>query len=125
MDIFIIRDILDQICNYLNPKEVLDLHLAFDLNMSIKWVEILMDRNRGVSKCYICYKDLNENMKDYCPCCKTVYCKKCFDEYRRYCSKLHVHTHSKRICYATLCFNCFDKDSCKSCFLNYIGVNKF
>ena len=111
MDIFVIRDILDQICNYLNPNEVFNLHKSFDLLMDIKYVENLMNKNRGISKCYACYLNLKDKMN--CPCCKSNYCKSCFEIYKKYCK-----------CYAILCIYCFDRDMCKSCFLNYIRFGK-
>ena len=106
MDIFIIRDILNLVCNYLNTSEIYVIHKAFQLSMDIKWLEILINNHKGYSNCYICYTYLGNKRGFQCHCCSLKYCTTCIDKYKRYCEYCK---------YATLCIGCMDRNNCIDC----------
>lgn len=108
----LIRELVDNICNYLDLDTILNFHLATKYPMSYKW-NYLLNNKRSI--CGICGSNKQVN---YCYCCKLLRCSDC--TYNCDCTfkrLQYIPFKGEKIRYCALC-----RILAKIWFCNYCGV---
>lgn len=110
----LIREIVDNICKYLDLYSILNFHLAVKYPMSYRW-NSLLDKKRNV--CGICGS--NEHI-NYCSSCKLLRCYDCYGYcYCTLCKLSYIPFKGKKVRYCELCRILAKIWYCDNCGLMY------